>query len=148
MTQTSQMTQEYARSLFEYKDGKLFWKVNRARAVKGNEAGCVKAKGYKYVCVDGVHHRVHRLVFLMHHGHMPALIDHKDNDRLNNRIENLDAISNSDNLKKTPIRITKVYDEWKVYLTKHRGYKLLGMFKSIEEAREAKARFKLELNIP
>ena len=148
MTQTSQMTQEYALSLFEYIDGKLFWKVNRKRAIKGNEAGCIKGKGYKYVCVDGVSHRVHRLIFLMHHGYTPPIIDHEDDNRLNNRIENLQELSNSENTKKIPIRLYKHGDKWTVFLTKHYGHKRLGEYDSAEEACEAKARFKLELNIP
>lgn len=84
-----EMTKEYACSLFDYNDGKLFWKVNKTtRNYIGREAGS-PAHGYKTVMVDGKNWRIHRLVFLMHHGYLPSLIDHINGDKSDNRIENL-----------------------------------------------------------
>lgn len=146
---TSQLTKERALEVFRYDDGKLYWKIRKHKVSIGMEAGCVKAKGYRYVCLDGVHYRVHRIIFLMHHGYMPQIIDHIDNDKLNNKIENLKEISNSENLKKTPIRIMKLQNEeiWRVFLTKHKGYKVLGEYSSLEEATLAKKTFKRSLGI-
>lgn len=144
---TSELTQEYALSLFEYRDGKIYWKIRRPRVTIGKEAGCIKAKGYKYVCIDGVQYRVHRVIYLMHHGECPELIDHDDNNPLNNKIENLKPLTNSENLTKIPIRITKVKDVWRLCLTKHYGHKLLGEYTSLELATEAKKFYKSSLGI-
>jgi hypothetical protein len=83
------MTQEYAHSLFEYKDGSLYWKVRKAPHVKIGARVGSPILGYESVYVDGRNWRIHRLVFLMQHGYMPKMIDHINGDRKDNRIENL-----------------------------------------------------------
>jgi hypothetical protein len=42
-------------------------------------------------------HLAHRLVFLYHRGYLPEFIDHIDQNKLNNKIENLREITNSEN---------------------------------------------------
>lgn len=44
----------------------------------------------------------HRWVWICHHGYIPSTLDihHKDGDKSNNEIDNLEAISRSDHLKK------------------------------------------------
>lgn len=91
------LTQEYVRSLFDYRDGQLFWKIRRRKVVMGSAAGWHNDSGYLMVGVDAIKFRVHRLIFLWHHGHMPDEIDHIDRDRTNNHIENLRAVSHSQN---------------------------------------------------
>lgn len=140
---------EYAHELFEYRDGKLYWKINKFKVTKGKEAGCIKAKGYKYVGIDSRQYRVHRVIFLMHHGYVPPIIDHKDNDRLNNKIENLQEISNSENLLKAPLRkgnstgikcLQKRGNKYILRSTTKYGSIHLGTFKTLEGAiMEAKA---------
>lgn len=93
-----EMTKEYANSLFEYKEGKLFWKVTRAvTAAAGSEAGSIIGP-YKSVMVDGKNWRVHRIIFLMHHGYLPKMVDHISTDKLDNRIENLRPADEKTNL--------------------------------------------------
>ena len=85
----SNMTQEYAHSLFEYKDGSLYWKVRKAQKTHiGKRAGS-PAHGYESVYVDGRNWRIHRLVFLMQHGYLPKVLDHINGNRKDNRVENL-----------------------------------------------------------
>jgi hypothetical protein len=92
-----QMTKEYAHTLFEYRDGKLYWKISRStRDITGKEAGYIN-HGYRMVMIDGRNWRVHRIVFLMHHGFMPDMIDHINTDRSDNRIENLRAADEKTN---------------------------------------------------
>ena len=94
----SNMTQEYAHSLFEYKDGSLYWKVRKAPHVKiGAKVGSPEVNGYETVYVDGRNWRIHRLVFLMQHGYLPEIVDHADCNPMNNDISNLRAATKSEN---------------------------------------------------
>lgn len=87
----SDYTQAYFWSLFGYKDGNLLWKKDRARGkIKaGSVAGSVSSRGYLRVMVDYKEYPLHRIVFLLHHGYFPAVVDHINGNTLDNRIENL-----------------------------------------------------------
>ena len=93
------LEQNYIKSLFDYKDGKLFWRISRSRRVKpGDEAGYTrKDNGRRIVNVDGKLQFSHRLIFMLHHGWAPDEIDHIDGDAANNRIENLRPASRAQN---------------------------------------------------
>ena len=93
-----QLSQEYLHLLFTYCDGKLFWKVAKAKRLKLNqEAGCHKEKGYFHIGIDGTNYLLHRLIFCMHYGYMPEFVDHIDGNPSNNKIENLRAATRSQN---------------------------------------------------
>lgn len=86
------ITQEQAHSLFEYKDGLLYWKIRpkNSRSVKENmEAGSKSGHGYKKVTTKGKTFYTHQIIFLMQHGYIPKLIDHIDGNPNNNKINNL-----------------------------------------------------------
>lgn len=82
---------------FEYSDGKLFWKAIKPGVVIGEEAGTHDKKGYRCVVVDRKNHKVHRLIFLLHHGYLPLCIDHINGIKDDNRIENLRVATESQN---------------------------------------------------
>ena len=95
---TQLLTQQYLQSLFEYKDGELFWKVPKAKRIKiGQEAGSSKEKGYFVVGINGFNYGIHRIIFTMNHGYMPEFIDHIDGNPSNNKIENLREATHSQN---------------------------------------------------
>jgi len=82
--------------LFEYRDGKLYWKVDRhTKKCKGEKAGTVGKKGFLegYTCVilGGVSYLAHRLIYKMHTNTEPPLIDHyrRELPEFDNSIENL-----------------------------------------------------------
>lgn len=138
------ITQDDVKEWFDYNEGELVWKKGHPK-VLGKIAGCFKSRGYRYVCLEGKHYRVHRLIFLYHHGYLPALVDHDDNDRRNNRIENLIDRSNSENLLKSPFRnfeesgvkgliYSVVKKKWILDSDYLRGNKRLGEFDTYEEA--------------
>lgn len=84
------MTQEKALELFEYKEGIIYWKLNTGRVDKiGKQAGTKKLNGYMQVQIKGKIYLQHRIIFLMHYGFMPTMVDHRDRNRSNNKIENL-----------------------------------------------------------
>ena len=80
------VAQDRLKKLFTYADGQLIC----------NKTGCVRVptpitKHHRYhrLVVDGKAYALHRLIYVYHYGIAPRVIDHIDNDRANNRIENL-----------------------------------------------------------
>jgi hypothetical protein len=90
-TQNSTLTQDQVKSLFDYKDGNLYKKIN------GKLSGSKHADGYLRSHINYKSHYNHRLIFLIHHGYMPKYIDHIDGNPANNCIENLRDVTNSQN---------------------------------------------------
>lgn len=90
---------EYLNSILSYCDGMLYAKVTRgnikAGKLLGNDHG-----GYKRLCILGAHYLVHRIIWKMHHGYDAINIDHINNDRSDNRIDNLKEITHKDNSRK------------------------------------------------
>lgn len=90
---------------FEYRDdGNLVWRVSRpgGKAIAGGVAGNRRDDGYVIVGLKGKKWLLHRIIFAMHHGYMPDMIDHIDGDPFNNRVENLrkaDISTNQHNRK-------------------------------------------------
>jgi hypothetical protein len=83
---------------FDYKDGQLFWKEIKQKRVLSKPAGSINKNGYVQVKFGGKLYKLHRIIFLMHYKYMPKSIDHMDGNTLNNRIENLRACTNSENM--------------------------------------------------
>ena len=85
------LTVDLLNELFTYdkETGKLYWKAARQRVTVGKEAGAVDKNGYSVLRINQKRYRTHRVVFLMHKGYLPAVLDHIDGDRANNRLENL-----------------------------------------------------------
>jgi hypothetical protein len=102
------ITQQQVKDLFDYSDGVLMWKNKPAcsrRFDGSNEAGTVTTGGYKKVVIGGKKHYVHRLIFLMHNGYLPDLIDHADGNSSNNKIENLREADKSKNAANSKLSI-------------------------------------------
>lgn len=96
------ITQTHCHELFEYRDGHLYWKpkiMSRGRpsAKNGRRVGTPGGDGYLDVNINKQRYRVHRLIFLMFHGYLPEEVDHVNNQRQDNRIENLRASNSQTN---------------------------------------------------
>jgi hypothetical protein len=94
------LTQEEAHRLFEYKDGVLLWKemvTTRTGNRVGKIAGSIHKHGYRIISVHGRQYKVHRLMFLYHHGYIPEFIDHINGIKDDNRIENLREATRTQN---------------------------------------------------
>ena len=84
------LTSEYLKQVFEYKDGVLYWKIKPSlRANIGQKAGTISKRGCIHIFYKRKCYKAHRLIFFMHYGYVPNLIDHIDGNPLNNLIENL-----------------------------------------------------------
>ena len=91
------ITQEKLKETFDYKDGEFYTKESRGRLKAGFKAGCKTKRGYIAIRIDGKPYLAHRLVWLYHHGYMPPMIDHIDNNKTNNHITNLRIATASQN---------------------------------------------------
>ena len=141
-----------AEELFVYDGVNLLWKVNKARAKKGDLAGYITAQGYRTVRADGKMYGVHRLIWLMVKGHMPDCeVDHINGIRLDNRICNLRSVSWSDNGKNKRmlknntsgcIGVSQYGDRWQAYINADAKRISLGVFHLKDDA--IKARKKAE----
>lgn len=88
------ITQQRLKELFEYQNGnficKKTGKIKKIVPITNHHRYC-------RVSVDGKAYAFHRLVYLYHHGKQPKVVDHIDNNRENNRIENLRSATQSEN---------------------------------------------------
>ena len=94
--------------LFEYKSGSLYWKERPAYNIKINsQAGNTEKSGYVRIKIMGQTYLAHRLIFKMIHNIEPDYIDHINNIKSDNRIENLQEISFSQNKLKGGLYLQK-----------------------------------------
>jgi hypothetical protein len=132
-------SQKRLKELFSYRGGRLY---------RGEcEAGYKEASGYRRVKVDGVLYFAHRLVWMWHHGSDPGpYLDHLNEDKADNRIENLNPITNSQNIAKgkhkhkksdLPAGVARHRNKYKAQ--RRVGDKLLylGLYSTPEQAHQA-----------
>ena len=143
------LTQELAHKFFEYKDGDLYWKVDRLVVRAGELAGAKTLNGYKQIGINRKVYLQHRVIFLMFHGYLPKYVDHINGNRNDNRIENLREVTSSQNncnrkvTKKTKYPVRGIYQHSKykdkycveIYVDKKRKH--IGIYKTLEEAIKA-----------
>jgi hypothetical protein len=101
----------YCREHFRYdtETGVLYWEKRpgpKANNVTiGKRAGTSDGKGYWQISVYRQLYRSHRLIWLMYYGRWPTdLIDHIDQNKDNNRIENLREVTDGQNKQNKPIQ--------------------------------------------
>ena len=132
---------------FVYKKGNLYWKVKKYKMNIGDKAGS-NCPGRSHVMLDQKYYKVHRVIFWMHHGYFPIIVDHIDGNNSNNKIENLRAathIQNSQNMKIRPnnkcgikgVCWCPLYNKWTSQLVVDGSTKNLGYFKNIKDAERA-----------
>lgn len=120
---------------YDYETGKLYWKVmTKQRQRNGGEAGYIKYRkgtdkvSSRLITYKGKQTGVHRIIYKMHYGHCPDVLDHIDGNPLNNKIDNLrsaDPTLNQWNTKKrinntsglTGVVWHKAADQWRARIT-------------------------------
>ena len=139
-------TQQELLSLFDYRDGVLYWKITGPKRSKTKRAGYLDPfSGYDYVRVNKKLRRVHRLIWCMFYGYEPSEIDHINRNRADNRIENLREVSRSENCYNHPLRKdstsgvrgvswNKIKNKWRVYINVKKQRLELGHFNDFDLA--------------
>ena len=60
------ISQQYLHTIFDYKDGSLYWKNPTAYCIKkGTKAGTINGMGYHQVAINNKIYPIHRIIFLM-----------------------------------------------------------------------------------
>lgn len=136
------ITTDMLHELFYYKDGKLFNRVNRGCSKEGTEAGYNVSRGYRQVGINGRRYSVHRIIYILHHGHIPnkLVIDHIDRDPTNNHIDNLRAVTIKENRYNSNARgcwYDKPSKKWRACIDVAEKRIYLGYYESEQEAHQA-----------
>lgn len=120
---------------------------NRVRA--GEVAGHLSPQGYRLIGLDGTQHLAHRLAWLYIHGSWPVnRIDHRNEDKDDNRIANLREATNSENHWNTAphrrntsgfkgVSFDKSMGKWHAQICRDYQNRRLGYFDTPEEAHAA-----------
>lgn len=147
------VTQERLKELYDYRDGVFFWK---STGEEHKPTPITLHHRYRRLVVDKKAYALHRLVFIYHHGYFPKIVDHIDNNRENNSIDNLRETTQQMNClnrvthKNNKSGCKNVYWEktvkkWCVNITVDRIRKIIGYFEDFEfaelVANEARQKF-------
>ena len=144
----SEITYEELHRLFHYDPdtGLLVRKVRLNNSKAGTVVGSMDGHGYLCTQINGKHHKIHRIVYCMHHGYFPENeIDHINRIRHDNRIENLREVSRSCNLRNSKlasdnksgikgINWNKRDKRWKAEISVNKKKIYLGYFKNFDSA--------------
>jgi hypothetical protein len=144
------LTSEELNEIFEYDNetGELYWKVQLSNRVKiGDRVGSLSC-GYLRTSVFGIKLFVHIIIWMMHNGTIPnnLEIDHRDCDKLNNRLKNLRLATRAENNRNIPaygssglkgVTWDSSRNKWHAQLQHGKTNIHLGYFKDKMEAAEA-----------
>ena len=137
-------TQERLRALFSYQDGQLFWRSGRGKIVAGDPAGRLQHDGYLKGGLDYGVYFVHRLIWKWHYDSEPKTIDHINGLRHDNRIENLESVTNRENCNRgrdkrcsLPRGVRRLRGKFQARILLDGKRLCLGTFGTIEEAAKA-----------
>jgi hypothetical protein len=136
------LTKEYLHQVFEYKDGHLYWKINKQKIRAGNKAGTIDyLRPYVRIALNGKRYQEHHLIWFMFNGKLPKQIDHINGIKNDNRIENLRVCNHSQNQFNTKPRnlyknvsFYKKIGKWQVQIKINQKTLHFGYFADIELA--------------
>ncbi len=104
---------------YEKETGLLYWNDDTKNKRRGMlVGGSTNGKGYRKVKYRKAQLSQHRVIFFIHHGYMPELIDHIDCDRSNNRLENLRACTSAQNNQNARLAVTNTSGHKGVHFNK------------------------------
>ena len=150
------------RELFTYdpETGVVAWRHKHRNKQPGTVAGSLhKNTGYWRLNVFGQKYQAHRIAWLIYHGERPAVIDHINGDKVDNRICNLRSVSpqiNAQNLRKASANSKSRYlganwhkpsGLWQAKIYVGGKYVHIGLFSTEEEAHNAYVQAKRLLHV-
>lgn len=146
------LTQEQVRALFDYdaENGWLIRKKDEHGRVVNRPCGIKPGNhGYGRVSIDGKLYLTHRVIWLWYYGTWPEHeIDHINQNKMDNRIENLRPATRSENMQNIGMKSNNstgypgVYfhkrdNKYQAQIAVNNKKIYLGLFASAEEAFEA-----------
>lgn len=111
--------------------------------------------GYRQGSIFGVNIRAHRVAWALVHGYWPETIDHINGNRSDNRLVNLRACTQAENVRNCPVRkhnrlgvkgVQKWGNKFTASIRLNGKVNRLGTFETIAEAAAAYAKASAELH--
>lgn len=147
------LTVERLKQVLRYEpDTGYFYSVDTNWRRRNGPVGCLYKIGYRYICIDRIRYRAHRLAWLYIHGEWPSgELDHINGKRDDNRIANLRIVNRVQNLANRSLAVasnktgfagvcaTRHKTTWKASIVTDGRRIYLGSFKTKEEAAAAYA---------
>ena len=138
-------SQEHLRELFDYQGVHLYWKEQARGRRLGRPAGSVRTDGRRIIRLDKQTYKHSRVVWTWHHGEIPEglVVDHIDENPADDRIENLQLLTNQENVAKgfqkfrtdgLPPCVYYRPDVPKSPYRAQRGNNVIGYFATVDEA--------------
>lgn len=140
------------------KDGDDYHTKSWNTRYSGKECGKLNGDGYIIIAITRMgkrrHVQAHRLAWFVMTGSMPfGEIDHIDQNRRNNKIDNLRDVSASINMRNASMRSNnksgaigvcwrKQKSKWAAYATINKKQHFLGLFSNIDDAKAVVAEFR------
>lgn len=141
---------------YDYETG-FFTRLTSCKAwKKGQRAGTVCPVGYRRINIGGRPYLAHRLAWLFVFGELPRFIDHINGNRDDNRITNLRAATQGENIANSKLNRKNKSGfkgvswnakqrKWAAFIGIDRGKRYLGAFDTPEEAASAYQKAAAEL---
>lgn len=152
MANESNLTADTLRQLLSYDatTGVFYWNIQKGPRKAGERAGRISSSdGYVYICINYVSYCAHRLVWLYVKGEWPSMfVDHINNNRSDNRIDNLRQATHAQNMSNRPrnsnnktgikgVSYEERYRKYRAVIRVNYKQKFLGYYDTPEEAGDA-----------
>jgi hypothetical protein len=135
-------------TLFTYSDGRLFWNHSRGNVKAGSLIDYRDNRGHIRVRIFDRLFRAHHVIWFLHYGKWPSLIDHINGDPADNRIENLRECTQQENTRNRSSQPSSRCSykgvsyhtrgrKWVAQIKSGNVRKHLGLFAEIEDAATA-----------
>lgn len=124
------LTESFFRENFYSENGRVFVKKTYNSYVRvGQEVGC-STKTYNYIRVFGYNYGRHKVVWVLNGGSFSDVIDHINRDKQDDRIENLRAVTKSQNEINTGARKNNKLGEKNISICSSTGKYVVQIYRS------------------